>query len=81
MPHDEELPPNASKKLYALLHEFSDVISAGDTNLGHTTLTQYQINTGDTTPVHQPPRRLPPCQTEVWKLIDDVDEGSRGAST
>ena len=43
MPQDEELPPNASKKLYALLHEFSDVISTGDTDLGCTTLTQHQI--------------------------------------
>ena len=73
MPRDEELPPTASKKLSALLHEFSDVISTGDTDLGRTTLAQHQINTGDTTPVRQPPRRLPPCQREeVQKLVDDM---------
>ena len=75
IPNDVDLPPYVSEGLSALLHEFSDVISTGDSDLGRTTLTQHRINTsdGDAAPVCQPPRRLPPCQREeAQKLVDDI---------
>ena len=73
IPNDMDLPPNISEGLGALLHEFSDVISTGDSDLGRTTLTQHRINTGDATPICQPPRRLAPCQREeAQKLVHNM---------
>lgn len=68
-----ELPPGIREKLHTLLHEFSDVLSTGDAELGHITLIQHKINTGDAAPICQPPRRLPHHQREqVHKLVKDM---------
>ena len=73
MPDNSQLPSSVSKKINAVLHEFSDVISTGDDDLGHTTLAQHRIDTGDAAPIRQPPRRLAPCQREdVQKLVSDM---------
>ena len=45
-------------KLEALLHEFADVLSVSDDDLGHTNIVKHHISIGDATPVRQPPRRL-----------------------
>ena len=42
-----------------LLCEFSDLFSTGTKDLGCTSLTKHQIQTGDAKPIRQPPRRLP----------------------
>ena len=56
LPDSPELKPSDKEKLLELLYNFSEV-DAND--LGQTTLVQHETNTGDATPIHQPPRRLP----------------------
>ena len=59
LPDSPELKPSDKEKLRGLLYELSDVISVDGSDLGQTTLVQHEINTGDATPIRQPPRRLP----------------------
>ena len=42
-----------------LLCEFSDVFSINDTDLGLTHLAEHSIDTGDSRPIKQAPRRVP----------------------
>ena len=78
--------PTASdrEQLQSLLHEFSDIISTGDDDLGWTDLVQHKIDTGEATPVRLPARRLPFQQRhEVHELLDkmlkqDVIEEAHG---
>ena len=42
-----------------------DVFAYPDGELGHTTLVQHTIDTGDNHPIKQPPRRLPVAQREI----------------
>lgn len=78
--------PTASdrEQLQSLLHEFSDIISTGDDDLGRTDLVQHKIDTGEATPVRLPARRLPFQQRhEVHELLDkmlkrDVIEEAHG---
>ena len=42
-----------------LLENFQDVFSAGDHDLGQTSLVEHTIDTGDSRPVKVPPRRIP----------------------
>ena len=60
-----ELQHPERERLEALLHEFSDVLSVSDEDLGRTTIIQHQIDVGSAAPVRQPPRRLPFQQREV----------------
>ena len=70
---NSQLPSSVSEKLNAFLHEFPDVISTGDDDLGRTTLAQHRIDTGDAAPIRQPLRRLAPCQRkDVQKLVSDI---------
>lgn len=60
-------------KLQAILHHFSDVISVGDGDLGHTNVLRHTIDTGDASPIHQPARRLPFHQRDVvQKMIQGM---------
>ena len=44
-----------------------------DRSLGRTSLVQHRINTGDTTPIRQPPRRPPLSkQEEMSRLVKDM---------
>ena len=61
----EGLHRTEKRKLETLLHEFSDVLSVSDDDLGRTTIVKHQIDVGDATPVRQPPRRLPFHQQKV----------------
>ena len=42
-----------------LLKAYADVFAASDCDLGHTSLMQHNIETGDSRPVKVPPRRIP----------------------
>ena len=59
LPDSPDVGQADTDRLRALLHEFSDIISVDASDLGQTTLVQHEINTGDATPIRQPPRRLP----------------------
>ena len=61
------------EKLYYVLLEYSDVFSLSNDRLGHTSLSKHRINTGESLPVHIPPRRIPhACREEVRKLLQDM---------
>ncbi|KAL5488807.1 hypothetical protein EMCRGX_G017808 [Ephydatia muelleri] len=49
----------APEELRELLHRFSDVISVSDTDIGRTDMVQHSIDTQNTKPIKQGPRRLP----------------------
>ncbi len=53
----EGLQDAERKELHALLDTFSDVISAGEDDLGRTSFVQHHINTSNAGPVRQPRRR------------------------
>ena len=52
------------RKLYALLLEYQDIFSKDDQDLGRTCITSHRIDTGDSKPVRQLPRRLPMSQID-----------------
>ena len=56
-----------------LLCKNADVFSKNDKDLGRTSVTQHDINTGDEKPIKLPPRRFPPGQEkEIEKQINDL---------
>lgn len=56
-----------------LLEEFRDAFAVNDEDCGRTDLVQHRINTGDTIPIRQRPRRLPLAKREeVYGLIQDM---------
>jgi hypothetical protein len=60
-------------QLESLLREFEDVISAGEDDLGRTSMVYHKIDTGNANPIRQPPRRLPFRQRdEVRQLLDNM---------
>ena len=52
------------QEAHKLLCEFSDVFSAGSSDLGCTDLVKHRIDTGEAAPIRQPPRRLPLAKRE-----------------
>jgi len=55
-------------ELIKILHEYVDVFSTGETDLGETSLAAHQIDTGDARPIRQTLRRQP------FHLLDKIDE-------
>ena len=51
-----------------LLTEFSDVFASSTDDLGRTSLVKHTINTGDSKPIRQNPRRLPLSQRTVAEV-------------
>ena len=47
------------RQLYLLLLSFSDVFPDNECDFGRTRIIQHTIDTGDATPLRQPPRRIP----------------------
>ena len=61
------------EKLYYVLQEYTDVFSLSNDGLGRTSLSKHRINTGDSLPIHIPPRRiLHARREEVRKLLQDM---------
>ena len=65
-----------------LLKEYADIFAKSKSDLGYTTLVEHTINTGNTAPIKQRPRRLPLAKKEaekeeVKKMLDnDIIEPS-----
>ena len=65
-----QLPPNDKQALLNTLLSFPDVFNNG---LGHTTVTDHKIDTGDSPPIRQYPRRLPyQFRGEVDKQVTEM---------
>ena len=64
---------NSEKELlFVLLMEYADVFSF-HSDLGRTDLTKHHIDTGDSQPVHQLPRRVSPARRqEVRQLLNEM---------
>jgi len=58
----ENLSTEESSKLKELLHEFHDVFSKSNTDLGRTTVIQHKIDTQGHAPIHRRPYRVPVSQ-------------------
>ena len=62
-------------KVANLLCEYQDVFSRADTDIGHTNKVQHGINTGDSQPIKERPRRFPPKeQAEIDRQIGQLLE-------
>ena len=59
------LDSRQKEKLHALLVEFEDVFSTGPADMGRTSLTSHDIDTGSQRPMKQQPRRLPYSKLET----------------
>lgn len=53
------LPPDEQNKLKDLLCSYQHLFSKDSSDLGHTTLVRHEINTGNSRPIKQRPRRIP----------------------
>lgn len=64
---------NSEKELlFVLLMEYADVFSF-HSDLGRTNLTKHHIDTGDSQPIHQLPRRVSPARRqEVRQLLNEM---------
>ena len=64
---------NSEKELlFVLLMEYADVFSF-HSDLGRTDLTKHHIDTGDSQPIHQLPRRISPARRqEVRQLLNEM---------
>ena len=61
------------EQVEALLHQFKEAFSDDDGRLGKTDRVLHEINTGDSRPIKQAPRRVPiHLQEEVQTMVDDM---------
>ena len=47
------------EQLFFMFSNYSDVFCLHPNDMGHTTEVKHHIDTGDSPPIHQPPRRIP----------------------
>ena len=56
-----------------LIKEFQDVFALSPAELGHTNVVEHTINTGDASPLRQPPRRIPfALRSKVDEMVRDM---------
>ncbi|KRX69615.1 Retrovirus-related Pol polyprotein from transposon [Trichinella sp. T6] len=71
------IPNDIRKQLRALLWKYKQVIATDDYDTGRTNICKHSVNTGDTPPIKQNPRRIPYHQKEspmgnrtiMWALV------------
>ena len=69
----KELPQEQHSNIAELLVEFKDVFSTGDDDIGKTGIIKHRIDTGNSPPIRQKPRRLAPSlQAEADKQVQDM---------
>jgi len=62
-------------QLNELLREYQHVFALDSSELGSTDLEKHQIDTGDTKPIHQHPRRVPfTLRNKVDEMVKDMLE-------
>jgi len=62
---DESVSDEDRRRLVSLLTEFSSAFSKDEDDLGWTDIVTHAIDTGDSKPVRQPPRRHPPAHLDA----------------
>jgi hypothetical protein len=62
-----EVTPEEKEQVRGLLHEFRDIFSRNEFDIGETNLGEHAIDTGDAKPIRQPLRRHP------QQLLQDID--------
>ncbi|XP_023243879.1 uncharacterized protein LOC111641862 [Centruroides sculpturatus] len=60
------------KPLLDLLYKYHHVFATHDYDLGYCQVVEHEINTGDASPIYQPPYRIPYAQRE--KMNEIIDE-------
>jgi len=71
----KRLDASQLQELDTLVNDFRDTFSTGRHDLGRTDLTYHQIDTGDASPIKQPPRRLPiHRRQEVGRLVNEMEK-------
>ena len=67
------LNPQEREQLYAVLLEFADVFAEGPVDFGRTGKIKHEIDTGNSAPIRQHVRRVPPTRRdEVQTLLDEM---------
>lgn len=68
----EGLSEGQKEQFSSLVKEYEDIFAMNSSDLGKSDLMEHEINTGDCTPIKQPPRRIPPHQREI--IDQQLDE-------
>ena len=69
----EDLPTTESDQLRTILTEYADTFTQSDADLGSTNVVSHSINTGDHSPIRQPPRRIPfALRRKVEEMVDNM---------
>ena len=63
LPHDD-LAQSERDEIHGLLHEFRDILSTGDTDIGHNDSVKHRIELENALPFKQRYRRVPPSMVE-----------------
>ncbi len=72
---DSSVPDDIRSSLNDLLHQYRDVISLNDSDLGHVTIVQHTIDTGDHKPIRETLRPHPRAHLPIIdKMIDGMLE-------
>ena len=61
----DRLDGGQSETILDLVSCYQHIFATPDFELGHTTLVDHTIDTGDSRLIKQPPRRMPPLQREL----------------
>ena len=74
---DDKLTPQESGQLSDLIAEFSDVFALDQCELSSTDVVTHVIDTGDSIPIKQHPRRIPfSLRSRVDQLVSEMlDQG------
>ena len=62
----EALDSEEREQLFSLLTEYADIFAIDSKDLGRTDKVQHQIVTGDSAPIRQQVRRVPPAKREEF---------------
>ena len=69
----DDITETQKEQFLALLSHYSEIIANGPDDLGHTTVMQHHIDTGNASPIRQQARRIPlPRRETVRKLLDEM---------
>ena len=61
----DQLEPEQQESVLDLVLKYQGIFALPNRELGHTTLVQHTVDTGDSRPIKQPPRRMPLPQREI----------------
>ena len=61
----DQLEPEQQERILDLVLKYQEIFALPNGELGHTTLVQHTLDTGDSRPIKQPPRRMPLPQREI----------------